>query len=271
MHPIVVILILTVLLSALFLLVSLLRGRSAGFVTKHSLALRRLEEIKGRYAFLPISDIHVTRSYDNEDFYGDINPEDVLVYELKTRLEEIKKSCEDSETNKHRYESLQAEIKESITSFQEFDIPMSEKQRRRSSSVAEDVFRRFLPKPPIPFCVHVRMTLTNYSGRPRAFKEDTFSAEEAMALVRRFRKKKGTYYLDEGIYQSLQRVERGRVTNRVRFKIFARDGNQCCFCGSRENLEIDHVVPISKGGTSDERNLQTLCRDCNRKKGNRIE
>jgi 5-methylcytosine-specific restriction endonuclease McrA len=41
--------------------------------------------------------------------------------------------------------------------------------------------------------------------------------------------------------------------------------NTCVECGSKINLEVDHIVPVSKNGTSDECNLQVLCRPCNRK------
>jgi 5-methylcytosine-specific restriction endonuclease McrA len=45
-------------------------------------------------------------------------------------------------------------------------------------------------------------------------------------------------------------------------------------CGASRNegaiLEIDHIHPVSKGGTNDLSNLQVLCRDCNAGKGNEI-
>ena len=49
--------------------------------------------------------------------------------------------------------------------------------------------------------------------------------------------------------------------------IFKRDGYRCRRCGSYEQLSIDHIVPRSKGGTDDLRNLQTLCHSCNARKG----
>jgi ATP adenylyltransferase len=50
----------------------------------------------------------------------------------------------------------------------------------------------------------------------------------------------------------------------------------CTLCGSRPDrnsdveLDIDHIVPVSKGGSDDESNLQVLCAKCNRAKGNSL-
>ncbi|MBU8921819.1 MAG: HNH endonuclease [Bacteroidales bacterium] len=59
------------------------------------------------------------------------------------------------------------------------------------------------------------------------------------------------------------------VTPGQRQRILDRDGHVCLSCGSTEALEIDHIVPVSKGGTSEDTNLQTLCGNCNATKGNR--
>lgn len=59
---------------------------------------------------------------------------------------------------------------------------------------------------------------------------------------------------------------RAGVTRRVRFQIFQRDGFRCVYCGATartSQLHIDHVVPVSKGGTDQPSNLATACADCN--------
>ena len=49
--------------------------------------------------------------------------------------------------------------------------------------------------------------------------------------------------------------------------ILKRDGYKCRRCGSPEQLSVDHIIPKSRGGTDDQRNLQTLCHSCNSRKG----
>ncbi len=46
--------------------------------------------------------------------------------------------------------------------------------------------------------------------------------------------------------------------------------NQCAECDDLEDLTIDHIKPLSKGGTDDVANLRFLCRSCNSTKGDRV-
>jgi len=57
-----------------------------------------------------------------------------------------------------------------------------------------------------------------------------------------------------------------------RFNIYSRDRNRCQYCGkgfARSELNLDHVVPRSKGGTSIWENVVCSCHRCNRLKGGR--
>jgi 5-methylcytosine-specific restriction endonuclease McrA len=55
-----------------------------------------------------------------------------------------------------------------------------------------------------------------------------------------------------------------------RFNIYARDNNTCQYCGRRlprTELNLDHVIPRSRGGTSTWENVVCSCHSCNRRKG----
>lgn len=78
-------------------------------------------------------------------------------------------------------------------------------------------------------------------------------------------------------------AKRRRISPTQRKAVLERDGYKCRICGiSRQylddkvpglgeylRLEIDHIVPIAQGGTSDESNLQCLCWRCNSLKGSK--
>lgn len=60
------------------------------------------------------------------------------------------------------------------------------------------------------------------------------------------------------------------LQKKIRFEVFKRDRFTCQYCGQSAPdviLEIDHMIPVSKGGSNDILNLITSCRDCNRGKG----
>jgi hypothetical protein len=56
----------------------------------------------------------------------------------------------------------------------------------------------------------------------------------------------------------------------TRMRIFERDDFTCQYCKERgSTLECDHVMPISRGGSSDDDNLVTACKPCNQSKRNK--
>ncbi|MCL9769258.1 HNH endonuclease [Flavobacterium sp. HXWNR69] len=68
---------------------------------------------------------------------------------------------------------------------------------------------------------------------------------------------------------SLNSFSQSRYISETTKKIvFTRDGGICQCCGNTENLEYDHIIPYSCGGSSDVSNVQLLCFKCNRSKSN---
>ena len=78
-------------------------------------------------------------------------------------------------------------------------------------------------------------------------------------------------------YRKSSKVQRSLMTKKLREYIKKRDKYTCqiCHASTAEQslllLEIDHIIPVSKGGLSTEDNLQTLCWKCNRSKSNKLE
>jgi HNH endonuclease len=73
--------------------------------------------------------------------------------------------------------------------------------------------------------------------------------------------------------ERFERLEEATATPRepipaeVRVFVWRRDQGRCVRCASNERLEYDHIIPLAKGGSNTERNIQLLCESCNRAKG----
>jgi tetratricopeptide (TPR) repeat protein len=65
--------------------------------------------------------------------------------------------------------------------------------------------------------------------------------------------------------------QRKPIPSSVKKAVWKRDGGKCVNCGSEEELEYDHTIPVAKGGSSTIQNIQILCKKCNRKKSASIE
>lgn len=60
------------------------------------------------------------------------------------------------------------------------------------------------------------------------------------------------------------------IPREVRQRVWTLYGGQCVDCGAKDYLEFDHIIPVAKGGSNAESNIQLLCRRCNLKKSDAI-
>lgn len=75
-------------------------------------------------------------------------------------------------------------------------------------------------------------------------------------------------------YEVTSKIERHIMNEDIRYNVLKRDNFTCVLCGATAKdgakLQVDHIIPVSKGGKTIMSNLQTLCERCNKGKNNKI-
>lgn len=116
-----------------------------------------------------------------------------------------------------------------------------------------------------PIKVEIILSGDNFIGsshKIKFFSEKDIENAKLMSIKRYNR-----YYMYKEFWDAKVRVERAKVSHKMRMSILKRDNYRCKYCGSTEYLEIDLIIPKAKGGKSEYNNLQNLCHRCNVIKG----
>jgi len=84
--------------------------------------------------------------------------------------------------------------------------------------------------------------------------------EEVTALKNKVSRLKEMTYLSAN--------KRNTIPDEILSFVLKRDRQECVSCGSKDNLQFDHILPVSRGGNDEPENLRVLCRSCNLSRGN---
>lgn len=270
MEFIIIVLVLALLAIVAYLCYFIYNQKYVDFVTEHSISLKELREINGQYKFTPISSFDMEYTYDNQAYFDMISPRDYLTYQLVYNKNGVRTAIKDTEENKKMHQIYMNRVKQ-ITLYR-FDADIELKNTDKLARIERKKFNTMILRPVTVFQINSTLHLTKINGERVTYKGESFNAEQILDILDKLGQKHGDFYLNDDVWQAICRVERGKVSNKMRFSIFERDGRRCRKCGRATNdLEIDHIFPISKGGKSTYSNLQTLCHRCNSMKSNTVE
>lgn len=241
------------------------------FLIENSIAINNLIDLNKKYYFYnDFVDFQEKKIYDNEKFFDAISCEDFLIYQLALKQDFYIKELKKIEHNIKISPDYYLEVGKIYPSGKY--AKNTKINRKLLLREEEKLFKQYILKPPKTFAVRITLFCSRLNGKIYKQKYRVFSTEEISILIQRLNNKTNNFYNDKEIWNSLCRVERGIVSNKMRFAIYERDGYKCQICGKGKDqdfLEIDHIKPISKGGKSTYDNLQTLCRTCNKNKSDR--
>ena len=249
----------------------LIENRYRKFIMQHSITIRKLLEKNRQYSFVPVTDFFDRYTYDNYSYYSSISCQDYLIYQMKDKGIEIMNGIKGAKYNKSNYPNYCRDISR-INCFGTFDTSTEKFNKALLNHLEKDQYKKNVLKPKLDYKAVIKLYCAKLNGDTYAYKTQEFNPDEIVEFYMRLNNRFGDFYNDQDIWWSLCRVERGKVSNKLRFSIYRRDGYRCQCCGksgATTCLEIDHIKPIAKGGKTEYNNLQTLCRSCNKEKGDK--
>ncbi len=270
--PFLIFLFLSLIITIFFIVRNLIQKKYTVFVLQNSIYLKKLQEINCKYKFFSHIDFNQSHTYDNENFYCDITCLDYLIYQLRFISTKVIDQINKEKQNNRLYTEYQKEVV--ALEVGKFLIDIGKLKYDKLVAIEKRLINQTIfAKPHTNFYIAVTLFCSQINGRIYAKKNEIYYADDILALIKRLRNRNGTFYNDRAIWDSICRVERGKVSNKMRFAIYERDGYRCRKCGVSQRyaqLEIDHIIPIAKGGKSTYNNLQTLCHRCNVEKGDNL-
>lgn len=130
----------------------------------------------------------------------------------------------------------------------------------------ERIARAEAKNPVLSINLLIRLRWCGANGRLKAAEQFDYSERDIERLLSKVD--------DAEDRKAAAQYERSQMTPSLRYDVMKRDGFRCQLCGRSASdgvtLEVDHIIPVSKGGKTVMSNLQTLCWDCNRGKSNKL-
>lgn len=247
------------------------------FINEHSLAIRAIKELNSKYQFSPIYPLIYKNRYDSTVNFENVSCKDYLIYQFHLDTLCVRRIVKSRNNNISKEIDYKSKVDLAKDKLGNFDVSIENLDEEKLRNIESIVFNDLIEKVDTDFYAEVHLYLTR--GRIHRVvdeKKESFDLNEIIDVLKSIDSSKvidGRRFYSGKVWKSIERVERAKVSNELRQEIFERDGYTCVICGSteKESLEIDHIMPIAKGGKTEPDNLQTLCHDCNIRKGNDID
>lgn len=223
------------------------------FLDDEQLVLRQaLEQIKNEIRFDELNKSNKSFEEKQKDFYGDFSLPPIHIYRVPfevTSKETINKEDYTPEIWQRIQDTAKALREKYTLALQANEID----NRSPLDAFRREMFQRDVEK-------------FNEDNYPDVIQEDFLDASCNV-----FGHICPVYFVAEELTETSEarRIGRKKIPFHVQMRIVRRDNYTCQNCGTHlkdNEVEFDHIIPVSKGGSSEEHNLRLTCYDCNRDK-----
>ena len=252
-----------------FLFVHVLNKEHRKLVDRTSTKCAKLRELNEIFRFVPVkkkqylyNDCASKGQFDRQRGY------DFLVAMAKESPRWIEDFIFNAQKNQILYEEYNRQLAQieptSTKRIKSTKTLMSVEAYRK---IEEEMYWDEIQHPVLTPIVIVVTSYTSAKGRNTYRKEARFEISDLKNVLKAAEKQHD--------YAQSREYQRSLMTPTLRYAVLKRDQFRCQICGASQadgvKLEVDHIMPISKGGKTEMSNLRALCERCNRGKRDRYD
>ena len=234
--------------------------------------IQALKELNEKIKFHKIQEkATINRHYRNKLHYYKIEPAYLMSAIIRENIVKFAPYIEKIQENRQNKVVYDKRVNEILSMKHDIDyenVGISEKAFKKRE---KKLFNKTISPQYTDCLITVFMSYSSPKGKVNLEKSAVFNFDQIFTSFNSVSRSK----LDYATYRALAAVERGKVTDSLRYDIMRRDNFKCVLCGASANegvrLHVDHIIPIAKGGKSNPNNLRTLCERCNIGKSDKIE
>lgn len=231
-------------------------------VKQVSIKYNKVAELNKKYEFKEIGKINriiKEREYSHKSF-DRARANSIILYQIENNVNNIRDFILDAYRNKKAYDNYIEEYLKIDDIVSDSNLEQIKFSRKKYNKIEKRIIKEILyDKKIYNISINVIVSYTTPSGKNTYKKNRVVDYQELCDLYMQWRNGKK--------YDETSKRERKYLTDKMRYDVLKRDDFKCQKCGitakDGAKLHVDHIIPVSKGGTTTLSNLQTLCDRCN--------
>lgn len=241
--------------------------REREYVAETSEKIKKIVELNKEYELKEL-DYPLTRisnpEYSRKSLER-LTGEDILKYHIENNINFLREDIEKAVYNNMKLEQYYKEVNKIKEQVLEYDIDIDVEDFK----IYEDEILESLIYSKDKYLLNIVIEAFYESTRGYTYNNKywDFDFEDILKIYNDWKKGKK--------FQVTPKRERQVMNSSIRYNVFKRDNYTCQICGATAKdgakLQVDHIIPVSKGGKTVMSNLQTLCDRCNMGKSNKTD
>lgn len=269
---IIVFLILGLIALVFFAVIKVINAKNEKIVSSHSKSLAKLAEINNATKFHDVKNhFKLFKHYDNKGHYLKIEPSYLMSSYIRDNIVFFVDYVQKVKENQETYNQYMSNVRIIQSEITEDECKQLKVSLRAYKAVEKKLFSTMVKKPVCDCKFTVKMSYSSPAGKVNLDKSASFNFADIVVSLNSVSRSS----LDYETKKILNTVERGEISDSLRYDVLRMSNFRCSICGASAQegarLHVDHIIPVSKGGKSELSNLRVLCERCNVGKSNKIE